>query len=145
MFSYKGKCPCSSVSWNHFLLQLFWRNLNFSLCPFSRPLRKRKKSCFASELNWTQKVCLQQPAMFCFSSSNVDNKNSVEWITCLWHQKNESTNSPMHKFKVLQNIFEKPLNWKSKAYIVLKEIIYHLKGVLKGSLPFLQHFKFLNW
>ena len=26
-------------------------------------------------------------------------------ITCLWHQKNETTNSPIHEFKVLQNVF----------------------------------------
>ena len=41
------------------------------LQPFSRPLRKLKKSCFALELNWKQKVCLQQPAMFCLSNSNI--------------------------------------------------------------------------
>ena len=26
-------------------------------------------------------------------------------ITCSWHQKNETTNSPIHEFKVLQNVF----------------------------------------
>ena len=27
-------------------------------------------------------------------------------ITCSWHQKNETTNSPIHEFKVLQNVFK---------------------------------------
>ena len=31
------------------------------------------------ELNWKQKVCLHQPAMFCLSNSNVDNKIFVDW------------------------------------------------------------------
>jgi hypothetical protein len=26
-----------------------------------------------------------------------------------------------------------------------KKIKHHLKGVLKGSLAFMQHFKFINW
>ena len=26
-------------------------------------------------------------------------------ITCSWHQKNETMNSPIHEFKVLQNVF----------------------------------------
>ena len=27
-------------------------------------------------------------------------------LTCSWHQKNETTNSPIHQFKVLQNVFK---------------------------------------
>ena len=61
-----------------FPLQLFWRNLKFVHIHVRGLLRKLKKSCFAFELNWTKKVCLQQPAMFRLSNSNVDNKNSVE-------------------------------------------------------------------
>ena len=26
-------------------------------------------------------------------------------VICSWHQKNETTNSPIHEFKVLQNVF----------------------------------------
>ena len=27
-------------------------------------------------------------------------------ITCSWYQKNETTNSPIHEFKVIQNVFQ---------------------------------------
>ena len=37
------------------------------------------KSCFALELNWTQKVSLQQPAILFLSNSNVVKQKSVEW------------------------------------------------------------------
>ena len=52
------------------------RNLNF--CAHSaRPLRKLEKNhvllWIKFILNWKRKVCLQQPAMFCLSDSNVSN------------------------------------------------------------------------
>ena len=34
-------------------------------------------------------------------SKNAD----TTFLTCSWHQKNETTNSPFHQFKVLQNVF----------------------------------------
>ena len=30
----------------------------------------------------------------------------AEYLKCSWHQKNEYTNSPIHEFKVLQNVFK---------------------------------------
>ena len=44
--------------------------------PYFLSWKKTEKSCFALELNKKKKVCLQQPAMFCLSNSNIDNKNS---------------------------------------------------------------------
>ena len=52
-------------------------------------------------------------------------------ITCSWHQK---TNSPIHEFEVLQNVFK----------IKKQELIHRWKEVLKGSLAFMQYFKFVN-
>ena len=34
-----------------------------------------------------------------------DEVNCYWFITCSWHQKNETTISPIHEFKVLQNVF----------------------------------------
>jgi hypothetical protein len=43
---------------------------------------------------------------------------------------------------VLKNAFKIK---KTRLKLFFKELIHHLKGVLKGSLAFMQHFKFENW
>ena len=81
----------SSVSWNYY-------ERNWIFAPIQRTTEKTEKNqiCFRAKPN--KKVCLQQPATFCLSSSDVDNKNSVEgswfleryliWVTftCCVHQ-----------------------------------------------------------
>ena len=52
--------------------------------------------------------------------------------------KNETTNSPIHEFKVLQNVLKCFLKEKIRNNTTLKR-------VLKDSLAFMQYFKFLNW
>ena len=37
--------------------------------------------------------------------SKVQILSIVNILACSWHQKNETTNSPNHKFKVLQTVF----------------------------------------
>jgi hypothetical protein len=66
--------PRSSVSWNHFPLQLFWRNLNF--CANSVGYWEKWKNVL--HYNWTgHKKFVYNNQIFCLSNSNVDNKNSV--------------------------------------------------------------------
>ena len=43
-------------------------------------------------------------------------------LTCSWHQKNETTNSPIHEFKVLQNVFESLSNEKARLKMFFKVI-----------------------
>ena len=46
---------------------------------------------------------LENGYYLCFKQSQG---NVIIWpTTCSWHQKNETTNSPIHEFKVLQNVF----------------------------------------
>ena len=70
-------------------------------------------------------------------------------LTCSWHQKNESTNSPIHEFKVLhkcQRAFLNPL-FKDLLFII-HYFKKHSKSsffILKASKDILQLFKFVNW
>ena len=65
-----------------------------------------KKLCNVSyEIPW-ENLCFSKKISFEYS---VCHKSTKIWglklITCSWHEKNETTNSPIHQFKVLQNVF----------------------------------------
>ena len=51
----------------------------------------------------TKPLCSEAGSDHVVDSCLDCNKNAL--LTCSWHQKNETTNSPIHEFKVLQNVF----------------------------------------
>ena len=56
----KGKIPLSSVSWNHFVIQLFW--IIWIFAPIQQEA-KHDQEKLSAEQKW--KSCWQSPAMFC--------------------------------------------------------------------------------
>ena len=87
------------------------------------------------ELNQLENMCLikkrtkKQLIIFikivCFNTKM--RMRTFTYVTCSWHQKNATTNSPIYQFKVLQNVFK----MKSKAWNVFKEINKKLHTVKK--------------
>ena len=66
------------------------------------------------ELNQLENMCLikkrtkKQLIIFikivCFNTKM--RMRTFTYVTCSWHQKNATTNSPIYQFKVLQNVFK---------------------------------------
>ena len=93
-----------------FFTQFF---LNFTKCyiifdlPFFHVLKAEKKSClfpFSTEkYSWKT-----------IGETNWWNYVVSQSLPCSWHQKSETKNSPIHEFKVLQNVFESLYNEKGK-------------------------------
>ena len=65
--------PCSSVSWNHFTIQLFWRNLN--ICANSA----RSKTWSRKTISWTEKFVDKAQQCFAFLPIKPKFKFAVEW------------------------------------------------------------------
>ena len=86
----------SEFSWFQFPIWLFWWKNNM--------ISRKTNYEFSGTFN---------PIFFVLKKFD----SSASPVTCLWHQKNETTNSPIHQFT----------------------------KVLKGSLAFMQHFKFVDW
>ena len=88
--------------------------------------------------NWRFEKILYFSSVFC-----------KRYITCSWHQKNETLYSPIHEFKVLhkdQRAFWNPfLMMYYFFFITLKDISSLDFFILKALKDILQHFKFVNW
>ena len=72
------------------------------------------------------------------------------FLTCLWHQKDETTNSPIRQFTNLKCC--KKAREPFKTLFNGLHIIYYFKRhfqlcffILKALKDILQHFKFVNW
>ena len=62
-------------------------------------------------------------------------------LTCSWHQKNETTNLKCCKMSLIESLS----NGKARLKLFFKVMNGQRPGILKGSLAFLQYFKFVNW
>ena len=85
---------------------------------------------------------LYQSLQVTFAPSNLKSLYAL-FVT----SKIEFYNPPILQFKRLQKAFEiKKTRLKFFFNVINKNyVIHHSKGVLKGSLVFMQHFKFENW
>ena len=113
---------------------------------FLKPLISRNQGADQKATSWLL-ANIHVPFLFTTLFTKNEFRNFLQ--TCSWHQKNETTNSPIYELKVLhkgKRALLKPL------FNDLLFLIYYFKNhfkpyflILEALKDILQHFNFENW